>query len=191
MAELSWNIPLKNYVNIDKYSRMELDHLNKGVLILCELTENSPEHYESLPLDQLTKEVSEAYNFISKKPELPLKKYFTFAGRRYKFALDLEEITYGDFEAISTLKITEQTLAENLHYILAQIAKPADKWWRFKSEETFTKRAEQFKDIPCLIGLPIALFFWNLATELSPVIVNKSNKIIQKLKDDLTSTKNH
>ena len=70
---MNWNIPLKAYANIDKYTRMELDHLNKGVLILCELTGNTPEHYESLPLKELTVKVAEAFKFIAKTPELPLK----------------------------------------------------------------------------------------------------------------------
>ena len=79
---MNWNIPLKAYANIDKYTRMELDHLNKGVLILCELTGNTPEHYESLPLKELVLEVDKAFKFIAKTPELPLKPYFTFKDRK-------------------------------------------------------------------------------------------------------------
>lgn len=182
--ELSWdNITISQYAEIDKYRRAEgYDLMQKGIAILSVITGKKVEELEKLPISHITNQIKVLYDWLNQPIEPKLLKSFKAGGRKFNLYLDTENLTYGDFEQISLLKITEDTLSDKCPAILAQLSKEHIPTFRkFRTPLTFKEKEQLFRSLPASIGMAVALFFYNLANELQPIVLEKLNQDIEDL----------
>lgn len=194
MSKYNWNkVSLKTYARVDFYRRQDqYDKMDRDIAMMSEMTGNSVEHYQDMSLTDLAAELQDFHKFMSQPINPPLSRIFRCKGRTYRVALTKDEISYKDFEQISLLKIDENNLADNCHYIMAQLAKPYDPFYAFwLKKETFTEKADKFKEhLPASIGMGVTLFFWRVAIKLQPILLEQLNKQMTRTMADLSQTLN-
>ena len=174
-------------ITVGQYQEMNMiqseSQVTKFIEMMSIALDCDPQEIRDLPISEY-KTLQEKMQFISKEPDLDIRKTFEINGKKYGLIPDMNLITGGEFLDAEQFKLDPMA---NLHYTLALIYRPvisededSYKIAAHKSEG-FEFRAELFRDeLSIEIVLGAVLFFSLLVMESSIDLLASLEKELMK-----------
>ena len=183
-----------NKVNITQYEAIckimedpikdELDRLTRYMNVLEIVSGKELAEIRKMPIDRLLK-VKELLN-----TEIPNKipEWINLKGNYYKFITDPTKV-----DANRYMMVMNAVKSEKINQVLFSIFVPYEKILgkpiELDSEQT-KERLEHFKELPVTIAMPCKVFFCNVSTSLTDLILKFSDKTLRELNEKIKSQTN-
>ena len=152
-------------LNFDNESDVQL----KMIEIFCNVDAIVARGMKATDVTEVCKSINNMFN-----TKHPLINKFSLNGQQYGFIPSLEDISFGEYVDLDTF-IGDN---ENIHRAMNVLYRPIDlkQGNRYTLKEYVPATFEDAKQYPLDAVFGAVVFFYDLGTELSKVILNSSNK---------------
>lgn len=182
-------------ITVGQYQEMNMiqseSQITKFIEMMSIALDCDPQEIRDLPISEY-KTLQEKMQFISKEPDLDIRKTFEINNRKYGLIPDMNLITGGEFLDAEQFKLDPMA---NLHYTLALIYRPVisedEEGYKIAAHksEGFELRAELFKnELSIEIVLGAVLFFSLLVMESSIDLLGSLEKELTKQVETMKTT---
>ena len=158
--------------------------LDRNIDLLATLKNTTRAEIEAMRISDIKADVRQTA-FLSDISSMPtaLPAFFTLKGKLYDVQLDITKITgYQLIDLMSFTRVPSE-IPQNIHNIMAVMAIPRRYFWKkgSYSGDRHPQLAQLFYErLPITISRPLALFFWNVWSNLPGGIVDCS---LEKLRE--------
>lgn len=181
-------LTIKQFLKCKTIADLEDDPIDRSVKMLAEITGQTVEEIEQLPLGELKSRLEEFSDIGTLPPDQKLKLKFRVGGKRFICVWRAQDLTAAQFFDVSHFCKDQSQILSNIHNILAAICVPMDMWGNRKKYD-----GSKHKDISALFynemkisqAYPIMLFFCEFSNQLTSSIQTFLGHQVEKVKESL------
>lgn len=181
-------LTIKQFLKCKTIADLEDDPIDRSVKMLAEITGQTVEEIEQLPLGELKSRLKEFSDIGTLPPDQKLKLKFRVGGKRFICVWRTQDLTAAQFFDVSHFCKDQAQILSNIHNILAAICVPMDIWGNRKKYD-----GSKHKDISALFynemkisqAYPIMLFFCEFSNQLTGSIQTFLGHQVEKVKESL------